>query len=198
MEIEIKDTETKILYATIKLLEEGGVNNATTRKIADKANVSEVTIFRKFKNKDNLLNEASKFYSEYFLNKLDYVFEVDENEDIVSILKSVWNNILYVFEDDFNLIRISIEDIRAVSLGDPTFKKISEKVINNLISILKNQMDKGKISKEVNIEILSLDIYSMIIQSLLLWKIYGYTPSKSVNEEVDNFIEILLDGIAPK
>ncbi|MGN1362765.1 MAG: TetR/AcrR family transcriptional regulator [Methanobrevibacter sp.] len=197
MEIEIKDTETKILYATVQLLEEGGINNATTRKIADKAHVSEVTIFRKFKNKDNLLNEASKFYSEYFLNKLDYIFEIDEDEDIVSILKNLWNNILYIFEDDLNLIKISIEDMRTVSLGDPTFKKISEKVINNLKIILENQINKGKISKEVNLEVLSLNIYSMIIQSLILWKIYGYTPSKSVDEEVDNFIEILFNGIAP-
>ncbi|MDD5959431.1 MAG: TetR/AcrR family transcriptional regulator [Methanobrevibacter wolinii] len=197
MEIEVKDTETKILYATVQLLEEGGINNATTRRIADKAHVSEVTIFRKFKNKDNLLNEASKFYSEYFLNKLDYVFEIDEDEDLVSILKSLWNNILYLFEDDLNLIKISIEDMRTVSLGDSTFKKISEKVINNLKIILEKQINKGKISKEVNIEVLSLNIYSMIIQSLILWKIYGYTPSKSVDEEVDNFIEILFNGIAP-
>ena len=197
MEIEVKDTETKILYATVQLLEEGGINNATTRRIADKAHVSEVTIFRKFKNKDNLLNEASKFYSEYFLNKLDYVFEIDEDEDLVSILKSLWNNILYLFEDDLNLIKISIEDMRTVSLGDSTFKKISEKVINNLKIILEKQINKGKISKEVNIEVLSLNIYSMIIQSLILWKIYGYTPSKSVDEEVDNFIEILFNGSAP-
>ena len=197
MEIEVKDTETKILYATVQLLEEGGINNATTRRIADKAHVSEVTIFRKFKNKDNLLNEASKFYSEYFLNKLEYVFEIDEDEDLVSILKSLWNNILYLFEDDLNLIKISIEDMRTVSLGDSTFKKISEKVINNLKIILEKQINKGKISKEVNIEVLSLNIYSMIIQSLILWKIYGYTPSKSVDEEVDNFIEILFNGIAP-
>lgn len=198
MEIEVEDIETKILYATVQLLEDGGVNNATTRKIANKANVSEVTIFRKFKNKDNLLKEATKFYSEYFLEKIDDVFDVDENEDIYSILKTIWNNVIDIFSDDLNLIKVSIEDIRAFSVGGWTFKKVSDKALNNLQVILQNQVNLGKISKDINIEVLALNIYSMAVQSLLLWKVYGYSPKYSINKEVDSYISILLNGIAPK
>lgn len=198
MEIEVEDIETKILYATVQLLEDGGVNNATTRRIANKANVSEVTIFRKFKNKDNLLKEATKFYSEYFLEKIDDVFDVDENEDIYSILKTIWNNVIDIFSDDLNLIKVSIEDIRAFSVGGWTFKKVSDKALNNLQVILQNQVNMGKISKDVNIEVLALNIYSMAVQSLLLWKVYGYSPKYSINKEVDSYISILLNGIAPK
>ena len=55
MEIKLDKTEQKIVDATIFLLNQEGINGTTTKKIAQKAEVSEVTVFRKFKSKDNLL-----------------------------------------------------------------------------------------------------------------------------------------------
>ena len=51
MEVPIDKTSQKIMNATIKLLEKHGITETTTAKIAKTAGVSEVTIFRKFKNK---------------------------------------------------------------------------------------------------------------------------------------------------
>lgn len=46
MEIELDKTEQKIVDATIFLLDKEGMNGTTTKKIAKKAEVSEVTVFR--------------------------------------------------------------------------------------------------------------------------------------------------------
>ena len=50
MNIEKNSTNEKIVEATFEILREEGVSKATTKKIAAKAEVNEVTIFRNFKN----------------------------------------------------------------------------------------------------------------------------------------------------
>ncbi|PGQ37584.1 TetR/AcrR family transcriptional regulator, partial [Bacillus thuringiensis] len=48
----------RILEAAISLFGEKGYSSTTTREIAEKAKVSEVTIFRHFGNKEKLFKEG--------------------------------------------------------------------------------------------------------------------------------------------
>jgi AcrR family transcriptional regulator len=52
------DVRESLLKATIKLFGEVGSRGATTRRIAQEAGVNEVTLFRQFKSKDELLEAA--------------------------------------------------------------------------------------------------------------------------------------------
>ncbi len=52
------DVRESLLKATIKLFGEVGSRGATTRRIAQEAGVNEVTLFRHFKSKDDLLEAA--------------------------------------------------------------------------------------------------------------------------------------------
>ena len=53
-------TDEKIINATFEILQEEGLAKATTKKIAAKAGVNEVTIFRNFKNKKNLIETTKE------------------------------------------------------------------------------------------------------------------------------------------
>lgn len=52
------DSKTKLRQAALDLIAEQGFKGATTRKIAERAGVNEVTLFRLFGNKLNLVIEA--------------------------------------------------------------------------------------------------------------------------------------------
>lgn len=52
------DTRTAILNAAVQVFSQHGFRGSTTRRIADAAEVNEVTIFRYFGSKEALLNEA--------------------------------------------------------------------------------------------------------------------------------------------
>ena len=52
------DTSQRILEAATRVFARDGVSGATTREIARLAKVNEVTIFRYFKNKDELLRQV--------------------------------------------------------------------------------------------------------------------------------------------
>lgn len=60
MIFEKENTEEKIIDATFHILEKEGVQKATTKRIAAEAGVNEVTIFRKFGNKKNLIETIVK------------------------------------------------------------------------------------------------------------------------------------------
>jgi len=66
----MKNTGERILEAAIRVFGRDGVSGATTREIARSARVNEVTLFRHFKNKDELLRQVvlqcSKRYEHVF------------------------------------------------------------------------------------------------------------------------------------
>lgn len=57
------DVREALLRATIKIFAETGTRGATTRRIALEAGVNEVTLFRHFRSKDDLLRAAARFFA---------------------------------------------------------------------------------------------------------------------------------------
>jgi AcrR family transcriptional regulator len=53
----------KLLDAALRVFAESGFRGATTRRIAEEAGVNEVTLFRHFKSKTALINEAAQLYA---------------------------------------------------------------------------------------------------------------------------------------
>jgi AcrR family transcriptional regulator len=58
------DTRERILNAAVRVFAEHGTRGATTRRIAATAEVNEVTLFRQFGGKDELLREALAWAAE--------------------------------------------------------------------------------------------------------------------------------------
>lgn len=78
-------TEDKIIEAAIELVYEKGYKGATTRAIAQRANVNEVTIFRHFGNKKGIVEAAIQKYA--FVELLENTFAEKVVWDIEKDLK---------------------------------------------------------------------------------------------------------------
>src|SRR5689334_8315493 len=59
------DVREALLKATVKVFAEAGSRGATTRRIAQEAGVNEVTLFRHFQKKEDLLVEALRWFAEH-------------------------------------------------------------------------------------------------------------------------------------
>ena len=130
----MQDTEDKILDATIKLLDKDGWKGATTKKIAFEAGVNEITLFRKFHNKEQLLKAAKKRSASRFLEELDLLFKIDDNGDIKSYLTTIWQNVSNMIDKRINLIRISMEEVRGIPFEEKVLPKISKMIIEHLVN----------------------------------------------------------------
>ena len=192
-----ENTEEKIMRATFKVVQMEGLQKATTKKIAAEAGVNEVTIFRKFENKKNLIETTQKFYMDTLTNKLNETFDYDEDEGIEEYLKKCFNGILEFSEDDFKVIGVALQEVR----DDPDRKllmsTITDTIIIKLDNFFKLQLEKG-VLKNINSKAVALMCFSLIFQSIILWQIYGSNADMEADYYAEDFLNIIFNGIKRK
>ncbi len=194
MEVEKLTTEEKIIDASFKVLKNDGISKITTKKIAQTAGVSEVTIFRKFKTKENLLKIAKKHYLDNLLSKLDETFDFDEDITTEEYLKASFNKAVKLSEIELNMFKIAMEEVIYVKSAEKVIPIISTKIIDKLTEYFKLQIGKNRI-RPVNPNVLAITVYGIIFESIILWKVFGQTPKEDIDFYADDFLDILLNGI---
>lgn len=194
MEIELDKTEQKIVDATIFLLDKKGMNGTTTKKIAKKAEVSEVTVFRKFKSKDNLLKIAKIYYSDYFLEKISDIFTNYEDTDLESLLKNTWWKLVNFLDNNMDIIKIALDELMSSPEEEKMFSKFSDEVLKNLTNIFQEQIDKGKIRK-INPSAAALTVFNVIVEGIIFWKFESKVSNDDTNKYLDDFLDIFINGI---
>ena len=194
MLFERENTEEKIIAATFNIVQKEGVQKATTKKIAAEAGVNEVTIFRKFENKKNLIEATKDYYMAKLLSKLEETFDFDEEDSIEEYLKRSFHGILDFSEEDISIIRVAMQEIEGASDRKLLISQITDTIISKMEEFFKLQLEKGRI-RNVNSKAISLMCFSIIFQSLILWQIYGETADIESDYFADDYLDIIFNGI---
>jgi AcrR family transcriptional regulator len=193
---EFSSTDEKIIRATFSILQREGFTKATTKKIAAEAGVNEVTVFRNFKNKNNLVEITKDYYLQIFLNKLEEIFEFEEDEGIEEYLKISFYGILNLSDEDFSIIRVAMEEVREVPEKKILISNITDVILDKLEEFFKIKIEKGTI-RQVNPKSLAIMCFGMLFQSVILWKIYNMDLDFETNYYADDLINIMFEGINP-
>ena len=191
---EFNDTDRKIMNATFEILQKEGLSKATTKKIAAKAGVNEVTIFRKFENKKNLVEITKEYYFNIFLQKLDDIFDFNEDDEIEGYLQSNFIVLLNLSEEDFSIIKIAMEEVREIPERKQLMSRISTTAFDKLEQFFKFQIEQGKI-RDVDTRVLAVMCYSMTFHSVVLYKIYDGNPNIERDRYAESFLDIFYNGI---
>ncbi|WP_342499223.1 TetR/AcrR family transcriptional regulator [Bacillus sp. FSL W7-1034] len=101
----LKSTNQRIIRATMELLSEKGYQKTTTKEIATKANVSEATIFRNFKNKRGVIAAIMKMKS-----TPTKTLEAEFKDDLYTDLKFLGSYFLEDLTSKKEFIYISIRE----------------------------------------------------------------------------------------
>lgn len=112
----MKETEKKILLAATKLFSEQGYNGVSTRKIAEQAGVNEITLFRYFKSKGNLLQAVIRYFAfeGNIIEKISHQITGDIKQDI-----AIFADTYYMFLQ--NNIKMYIIQIRETEFETKRF-----------------------------------------------------------------------------
>lgn len=196
MGVELDNTEKKIVDATFEILRKEGVEKATTKRIASAAGVNEVTIFRKFKNKNNLIEITKQYYMNILLSKLEDIFAFNGGEEIGEYLNSNFMGFLNLPEENLSIIKIAMEEVRDISGKKLIISTITNTIISKLEEYFKLQKEKGNI-RDIDTRVLSVMCFSMTFQSIVLWKVYDNTTEVEAIEFGKNYLDMLLNGIKP-
>jgi len=105
----MKTTEKKILLAATKLFSEYGYSGISTRKIAEQAGVNELTIFRLYKSKSNLLQAVIRHFAfeGNIVEKISHEVTGDIKKDI-----QIFADTYYMFlQNNIKMYLIQIREI---------------------------------------------------------------------------------------
>lgn len=193
---EYSSTDEKIIKATFEILQEEGFAKATTKKIAAKAGVNEVTIFRNFTNKNNLVEATKEYYLYKLIKKLEEIFEFEDDDEIEEYLKISFFGILNLSDEDLSILRVAMEEVRQDPEKRILISDITDVVLNKLEEFFKLKMEKGIIRK-LNPKSLAIMCFGMLFQSVILWKIYNHDLEFETNFYADDLLNIMFEGINP-
>lgn len=191
---EFNSTDKKIIKATFDILQKEGVTKTTTKKIAAEAGVNEVTIFRKFQNKKNLVEITKECYLQRYLDKMEEIFDFDEDFEIEDYLQSNFIGILNLPDEDSSIVRLALEEVRDTPERKQLISRITGVIMGKLEEFFQSQIEKGKI-RDVNTRVLAGMCFSITFQSAIFWKIYDIPPNVETKQYSENFLDILYNGI---
>ncbi|MBE6489872.1 MAG: TetR/AcrR family transcriptional regulator [Methanobrevibacter sp.] len=194
---EFNSTDMKIIMATFEILQEEGFAKATTKKIAAKAGVNEVTIFRNFKNKNNLVETTKDYYRQLLILKLEEIFNFAGDETIEEYLKISFFGVLNLSEEDISVMRVAMEEVREDPEKKVLVSDITDVILNKLEEFFKLKIEQGTIRK-VNPKSLAIMCFGMLFQSVILWKIYNHDLDFETNYYADDLLNIMFEGLNPK
>ena len=196
MEIKSGSTDEKIVEATYRILQKEGSEKATTKRIAAEAGVNEVTIFRNFKNKQNLIDVVKEYYLQKFIKQLEKLFDFDEDIGIEEYLEDKFAKVINLPDAEFSIIKIAVEEVREIPEKKLLISKITDAVLDKLEDFFKLQLEKGTI-RDLDPKMIALVSFSLIFQSVILWRIYNQGSDIINRDSVDTVMDILFNGIAP-
>lgn len=193
------NAEQRILEAALKVFATEGYTGATTRKIAEEANVAEVTLFRKFKSKENLLKEVLNNHQSVLLS-LNNLLRVDKNLDVETELRILGKNIAQALKDKKKdkerrmfMFMLFEEGRRRPEVAEvlSAFLQMNIKPLSEYFEL---QIKNGKM-RNINPKTAALTFVSYFGHTSHLREVFGDDFLGDSDEEIASFIDIFIKGI---
>ncbi len=191
---EMDEVEERILNSAMKVFSINGYKGATTIKIASEANVNEITIFRKFNSKENLLKAVIKKNNMETLEKLDSILCREKDVDTEICVKTLGINLKKFLDDriDF-IIMLMIEGRKRPELNK-LYYLFRKKMLEHLRDYFQQQIEQCNI-RPVDPDILAHALISFIFQSSVNEKIFEEKVLRDDKKVFEEFTDILMRGV---
>jgi AcrR family transcriptional regulator len=204
-DIKISEKEQKILEAAIKIFSEKGYSAATTSEIAKEAGVAEGTIFRYFKTKKDLLRGilirlVNLVGSKVVLEGIEKILLDADKKDIRQVFKEIVYDRLKLAESLYPMIRVVMtEAIYHEDVREALYKNIIEKALEMFKKFYGVMVEKGIMRADID----ATTVFRLIVANIGLLVLQKNWFSKNIaiknmDEELDQVVEIILNGISPK
>lgn len=191
--------EQRILDAALKVFASEGYTGATTHRIAEEANVAEVTLFRKFQSKENLLREVLLKNRATF-SALDKLFQPEKDVDLETDLCILGKNIAKVMKNNKEDGKRRMLMLMLFEKGRrrPEVAEILSSVFQMNITRLSEYFElqiKNRKMRNINPRSAAITFVSYFVHTSLLRSSLGDSFLGNSDEEIERFIDIFTKGI---
>ena len=99
-------------------------------------------------------------------------------------------------EEEFRIIKIAMEEVDDVLSKKLIIALITDTILKKYEEFFTLQIEKGKI-RDVDVKAISLTVFSITFQSVVLWKVYNKTPNEETRDLSESLLDIIYNGIKP-
>lgn len=190
------DTSQKIIDATMALIRDKGYVATTTKDIAHLAGVNECTLFRKFKNKKDIVLSG-----------------IAQEKWRANITPELFQNVVWELQPDLEMFMTAYMDritpdfvnlsigLRAPQLYDetaPMIMKVPQAFISSLIEYFEKMEQLGKIN-HMDFESLAMTIFSSTFGYTFLKSSFHQELTSLDREQfIKNSVAVFLNGISER
>ncbi len=183
-----EETRKKLLKAALKLFSENGYEGTTTKSIAEKSGVNELTLFRHFESKKNLF--LACINEELDIEKELKEIHIEPSDDLKSDLIKIGMEIGQKVIENSELMKIMLMETKRT-------QRVTH-VPGTAQELLKKYLRKAKkngLIKDIDIDIASITFFSFFFRILVTNAFLGKDHLMDFNEEnVKKFVDILVDS----
>ncbi len=188
-------TRTRLIEAASQVFASLGVQGATTREIARVARVNEVTLFRHFASKEQLLKAVIENASALQTEALAHPEAWTQNLEVdLKNYAQLYNAMLEAHED---LIRTFIgEAKRHPDAARQVIQEAARPLSEKLVNYLQSSQKRGTVRLEVD-PLPAVDMFTgMLLAGMLCRTVNYHQKSYSCEDYIDTCVEIFVRGIA--
>ncbi len=189
----VDQTRERLLDAAVATFSKDGIRGATTREIARKARVNEVTLFRHFKSKEQLLGAVLKRGMSSEVEVLDKFFSWKEN--LRESLANYARHYYYHMEKKKGIARAYLSEAQLLPRSMQTMiADVIRPVRERLIGILVDAQKAGAVRSDVNIEC-ALDAFKNALYAGMLRQGTLLPCNYTTDDYITTVSDIFLRGI---
>lgn len=188
-----RSTKDKIIDATIELVSERGYKGATTKKIAEKADVNEVTLFRHFGNKKGIVEAIVQKYA--FVDLLENTLEEKIVWDVEKDLKMLVREYQHLLDQKKAIILLSLKEAGKFAELDALLKKVPQKYTDILMNYFGAMIQKGKIKKIDPYVVATNFVFINFGYFLIKNRIHPVSGEFSLDEFIENNIHFFIQSL---
>lgn len=190
---DILHRKDRLIITTVDLINELGLQGLTTREIAKREGVSEATLFRHYRNKNELLAAVLDYYTRFD----EDIFETTKLNDLkpLEAIRFLIGSTVEYYENYPAITAIT--QLMDILQYEPDLSDKIRTIIFTKSQSIKQLIDEAKISGELRPDIDSEELSDIITGTLkeicLKWRI---SRSFSLKERVLSSINMLLISLA--
>jgi len=192
---QTSDTKERLLEATLELISEKGYLGASTREIASRAGVSELTLFRKFGKKEKLFEEMLETHT--FLPRLKGLLESVEGLPCETVLEAIGTKFLETLKERKKLFRIMITEINTYPEKiRETYTRFIANTGDELKGYLEQLQSEGRL-REVDLDIAAMMFFRVLVSFFQTEEIFKgrEISSGEIEETVKQYVDLFLRGV---
>lgn len=191
MKINLISRKEKIVINTIDLINEIGIKNLSIKEIAKKENVTEASLYKHFKSKDEIIFEVLEYYSKFDANIFKTLKESksDEKEKLVTYFK-----LFAEYYEGYPALT-SIIGCYDILMYKRNLSEKIKKIIESRDRFIEELIEAGQKNNTINGNITSQNLKNILIGSfekvIFDWRMSEY--KFSLKEEISEITKYILE-----